>query len=80
MRITDYYLSNAKWYTVPSDKAVYPVVLVEEDMGNTREDDDQKRKRASEAYREKAKKFPEKILTPKGPFRPGIGVFLSIWV
>ena len=80
MYITDYYLRNLNWHKVPSRQAVYPVVLVEEDMGETRRDESQKGKRASEAYSEKAEKFPEKILTSKGPFRPGVGVFLSIWV
>ena len=77
MKISDYY-NRYDWYPVRCDTKVYPVVPVEEDMGETCRDETQKGKRASEAYSTESKKFPSENLAPKG--HNGVGVYLSIWV
>ena len=77
MKISDYY-TRPIWYPVRYDTKVYPVIPVEEDMGETRRDETQKGKRASKAYTSNSKKFSSEILVPKG--QNGVGVYLSIWV
>ena len=77
MKISDYY-TRYDWHPVRHDTKVYPVVRVDEDMGETRRDESQKGKRASKAYDSNSKKFSTENLTLKG--HRGVGVYLSIWV